>query len=210
MSVDSEISRLDPAPVELKLSTGVVVSVQRLKTRQFFRLLRILTKGGAEIIQEGLGLTEGMSEEEMVGKLIGLLALSIPQAEIETIQFMQAMVEPHGLIDGRKLSDSAKDHNAKVWDDFHRTLDNPELEDTLDLVEAIIRNEGADLQRLGKRLASMLKVAEKAGQTKPQPEETPPSNDSANLTKMDSSEVSPEPSISLPPSTDGLPIESLI
>ena len=40
-----------------------------------------------------------------------------------------------------------------------RPLDNPELEDLVDLIEAIVRREAKDIMALGKRLAAMLKLA---------------------------------------------------
>ena len=45
MPDESELERLDPQPVTVKLSTGFPVEVVRLRTRQFFRLLRVLTHG---------------------------------------------------------------------------------------------------------------------------------------------------------------------
>ena len=43
-SDENELDRLDPEPVVVKLTTGLAVEVVRLRTRQFFRLLKVLTQ----------------------------------------------------------------------------------------------------------------------------------------------------------------------
>ena len=78
-------------------------------------------------------------------------------------------------------------------------LNNPELEDLLDLAEAIVRQEAPEIQALGKRVASLLELAKKTGQLaeKDSPGET-----------VSLPEPSPGPSISSATSTDGLTSES--
>jgi hypothetical protein len=49
-SPTSEIDRLDPVPTSITLMSGMKVDIQRLKLRQLFRLLRIITRGGAQYL----------------------------------------------------------------------------------------------------------------------------------------------------------------
>lgn len=190
---ENEIDLIDPTPVEIKLSTGVVVSLERLRTRQFFKLLKILTRGAGSMLME-VKLNVEMPQEEFVGKLIGLIILSVPEAEDEAIEFLKAMTLPVGLASGRTLSSVDKARNDELWASYHQSLRNPELDDMVSIFEQIVRTEAADIQRLGKRILSFMKVAEKTGQLTP---------DTKNITPTESSEDSLELSISSPPSTDG-------
>lgn len=196
---DSELERLDPEPQVVKLSTGFELELMRLKTRQFFRLLKVLTHGaGPLLMQANLDFKAGA--EEFVQKLLGLVVISVPDAETEFIQFLASMCRPAGIIDKpeSKLSKQEKEDNAALWDQFNTELGNPELGDLIDMVESIIRREGPEIQALGKRLADTMKVFTKTGQDKEPAEETP------SPKELNSSpEPSPGPSTSSPASTGG-------
>ena len=47
---DSDLDRIDPEGAVISLLDGTKVRVVRLRTRQFFRFLRILTHGGGEAL----------------------------------------------------------------------------------------------------------------------------------------------------------------
>lgn len=155
----SEIAVLDGDGVTVTLKSGFQVNLLPLKTRQFFRLLRILTAGASpELV--GLILTGEAPAELMVA---GLLT-SIPSAENQTIDFLVSMVEPVGVRKGFNLKKEDKEVNDELWNDVASELNNPELEDTLTLVEAIIKNESEHVESLGKRLKVMLDIAKKTGE----------------------------------------------
>jgi len=155
--------RLDPTPSgRIELSDGLEVEVQPLKTRQFFRLLKVITRGGAAMLSQ-IPLTGSMDREEFVQNILALLVFSIPEAEEEAIEFFTSMVRPVGLT-GDKDADREK-RIAVVT-----AMNNPELDDLLTIAEEIFRREGEDIQALGNRLARMFSLAEKAGQTKPDPQ----------------------------------------
>lgn len=214
-SVNEDIDRLDPVPDELKLSTGTVVAVLPLRTRQFFRLLRILTRGAGPLLME-YRLDGDLTTGEFQQRLLTLIALSIPEAEDEAIDFLKAMTKPVGLIEpgGARgaLSKQDRERNDVLWADLNEALHNPELLDLLDLVENIVRRESADMQGLAKRLAGMMKLASKTGQldvpatatpTTPTPgddpahrDPAPPSASKPTVIPMDSLVDSPEPSTS--------------
>jgi len=193
---DSELDRLDPQPATLKLSTGLQVDLVRLRTRQFFRLLRVLTHGaGPAMMRAGLDFKAGA--EQFTAQLLTLVVMSIPDAEQEAVAFLQSMLKPSGLAEGRKLTKQQDEDNEALWERFNTDLFNPELEDLIDLIEAIVRQEAPELQALGKRLQQMMKMFQATGQDK---EEAEPE---ASQQDLASSGSSPPRSTSSPASTDG-------
>jgi hypothetical protein len=190
----SELDALDPVPEEVKLSTGTVVQLESLRSRQFFKLLRIITHGalpnlGTQILRPD----DDMTATQYAGRVISILALSIPDAEDETIAFIRSMCKPAGLIEARgRLNDRAAAHNDQLWAQLDADLENPELDDLISIIEAIVKREAEDIQALGKRLAGMFRLAEKTGQVP-----TPTSQTET------SSAASPEPSGSSPVNITG-------
>jgi len=198
---DSELDRLDPDPVVLTLESGLQVEVVRIKTRQFFRLLKVLTHGaGQALIKSSLDF--GTDGAEFAQRMMSLVLISIPDAESETIEFVQSMVRPHGLAPGpqSRLTKQQREANEEKWTDLSAELFNPELDDIVTIVEQVVRQEAADIQALGKRLASLLELARKTGAGQDgTPEETPEPEELETA----SQDLSPGPSTSSAPSTDG-------
>jgi hypothetical protein len=196
---ENELDRLDPQPVSHKLSTGLSVDIVRLRTRQFFRLLRVLTHGvGPAMVQAGLDFTGDAAK--FTSQLLTLVVMAIPDAEQEAISFLQAMCKPSGLADrpDSQLSKADKAANDALWEQFNKDLFNPELEDLIDLLELIVRQEAPELQALGKKLERVFKLFRATGQDKEDPEPEPTQEELAA-----SSGSSPAPSTSSAPSTDG-------
>src|SRR6516164_2046821 len=165
---ESELDRLDPEPVIVKMSTGFAVEVVRLRTRQFFRLLRVLTNGaGPAMMQAGLNFRD--NPDDFTQKFLMLVLMSIPDAEQQAIMFLQSMLKPAGLAD---KPDSQLTKQQKE--------DNPELTDTIDLIEVMVRQEAPELQALGKRLQAMMAVFQKTGQDQEPPEPEPSVQDLAS------------------------------
>jgi hypothetical protein len=171
---DSELDRLDPQPRVCKLSTGLSVDLVRLRTRQFFRLLRVLTHGaGPAMMRAGLDFKAG--SEQFTQQLLVLVMMSIPDAEQEAIGFLQSMLKPTGITDkpDSQLTKQEDENNKALWKKFNADLFNPELEDTIDLIEAIVRQEAPELQALGKKLQAMIRLFQATGQDKEPPEPGP-------------------------------------
>lgn len=166
----SEIDKLDPIPDFVFLESGLRVQLESLKTRQFFKLLRIITHSAMPNIADLFD--SELTSDEFMGRLLSIVALSIPDAEDETIDFIRAMCYPAGLTERKNLNKQDVEHNKILWEALDEELENPELGDTISIVEAIVRREAADIQALGKRLGAMLKLAEKTGQLPSSP--TPP------------------------------------
>jgi hypothetical protein len=102
--------------------------------------------------------------DEFGAKLVALLAFAIPDAEDEVFEFLRSMVKPAGLRQGSKLLKPDIAENDRLEEELYSQLYNPELGDTLTLIEAIVKRESEDLQALGKRLMAMFDLAKKTGQ----------------------------------------------
>lgn len=173
---ESELDRLAPEPLELTLQSGSVVLVDRLKTRQMFALLRILTHGGASMISM-LDFSD-IDADEFAGRIIGVLLFAVPDAPEETIQFVRSMVHPKdedSIIirpSQYKLDGKGEPTKEVLYDaDRRLTLElaNPELDDTVSVIEAVIQREAPDIKALGRRLQQTWNLMVKTGQTGTKP-----------------------------------------
>lgn len=204
----TEIDKLDPLPESVTLQSGLVVRLEALKTRQFLKLLRIITHGGlSQLGGQFIGslisdADESDSVEEFMGRLLSAVLFAVPDAEDETIVFLRAMCYPDGLVEKRALTRPDVEHNKTLWAGLDAELENPELEDTITIIEAIVRREAEDIQALGKRLMTMFNLAQKTGQV-------PSSSPSPSESTSESSEDSPEPSTSSRRRTGGRTTKSV-
>lgn len=145
------------------LSSGTEVKIQSLKSRQFFKLLRIITHGAGGMLLN-VQFDPNDSPEAFGAKLLALVGFAIPDAEDEVIDFLLAMVEPVGVKQGPSLTKAQKTENEELKTALFEELYNPELLDLITLVEAIVKREAEDLQELGKRVMAMFDLAKKTGQ----------------------------------------------
>jgi hypothetical protein len=161
----NEIDKLDPIPETVKLRSGLTVRLESLRARQFFKLLRIITHGALPGMQQaGLLSMDGLDSEEFMGRLLSITLLSIPDAEEETVEFIRSLCYPEGLIERKNLNKQDIERNQLLWDALDEELLNPDLDDLVTIIEAVVKREADDIQALGKRLASLFKLAEKTGQ----------------------------------------------
>ncbi len=175
----TEIDKLDAVPESVTLRSGMVVMLESLRARQFFKLLRIITHGALPGMREaGLFEMDGLSSDEFMGRLLSVTLLSIPDAEDETIAFVRSLVYPYGLIERKGLNKQDVERNQLLWDALDEEMENPDLDDLVTVLEAVVKREAEDIQALGKRLASLFKLAERTGQIpsseSPQPKESTP------------------------------------
>lgn len=162
----ADVDVIQPVPEDsrqITLSSGTVLLLQDLKARQFFKLLRIITHGAAPILPS-LKLSADTAVEEWSQQFLAVIMMAIPESEQETIEFIASMIKPAGLIEGRALTRADKERNDELWEAVERDLGNPELDDLVTIIEAIVKNEGEDLKALGKRLMGMFQLASKTGQ----------------------------------------------
>lgn len=180
----TEIDKLDPIPESVTLRSGLVVQLESLKARQFFKLLRIVSHGALPGMREaGLFEMGGLDSDEFMGRLLSVTLLSIPDAEDETIEFIRSLCYPYGLIERKGLNKQDVERNKLLWQALDEELENPELDDLVTILEAVVKRESEDIQALGKRLASLFKLAEKTGQLDPQ---SPAPTESTPVSSADS------------------------
>lgn len=148
---------------KIALESGTEVILVPLKSRQFFKMLRIITHGAGGMLLN-FKFSSSDTPDEFGAKLLALLAFAIPDADDEVFEFLKSMVEPAELKRGKDLSKAQILDNARMKLELEEELENPELGDTLTLVEAIVKREAADLQALGKRATQMFDLAKKTGQ----------------------------------------------
>src|ERR1700728_3624542 len=130
----SEMDALSPLPETYTLASGTTAVFEQLRTRQFFRLLRILTHGaGPLLLNQGGDLFAGEGSA-FVAKFAVMLIMSIPDAEDETVAFLQSMVKPAGLVEGRKLTKTEAQTNDAAYQALRVELYNPDPSDVIDLV----------------------------------------------------------------------------
>jgi hypothetical protein len=191
---ESELDRLDPQPAVVKLKSGFEMEIQRLKTRQMFRLLKVLTHGAGPLVQQQLDF--GDTAEDFGRKLLALVVISMPDAENEFIDFLVSMTKPVGLIEGkgRKLNKQEQEDNQVLWRRYEEELGNPEPMDLLDMAEVIVAQEAPELQALGKRIAALMGTFRKSGAA--EQTSTPPGPQELAEMGTSSPETSPEPSTS--------------
>jgi len=118
---------------------GVMVQVNRLKTREFLALMKFLTAGLAPTLGD---LDFSQDPEEMAGEMLGMLIIAVPNAADEFIDFVGAVTVPVG----KSPEDAAK---AK------RELDNLDPDDLLEIAERVVTQEAPDIQRLMGKVQAM-------------------------------------------------------
>lgn len=153
----TEIDALVAEPTHVVLESGFKVRVERLRTRGLMALLRILTRGAADVLSE-LRLSPDESTEEFTGKMIGALILAIPEAEDEVISFVNRMVIPEDLREGKRLSKADLIANDALEHEMRQQLIDPEIDDLVTIISEIVRVEAPHVQALGKRLSILIQA----------------------------------------------------
>jgi hypothetical protein len=152
----SELDRILPSSGPITLKDGTRVDIADLKTRQLLALMRILTRGVGPFLIDQLTNQKGASAEAQVGAILGALLLAIPEAENEAILFVQTIAQvpsppaPDAPTSAEDIA-AARAHLAAI-------LENPEIEDTIDIIQAALEREKDDLAALGKRIMGLLET----------------------------------------------------
>lgn len=159
-TVSEDIDTLASEAGPITLESGDEVNVERLRTRQLFKLLKILTRGAAPILGE-ISWSAETSPELFSQQLLGALVVSIPEAEEEAMEFIRAMVTPIGLIE-RPRTEAERAENYAKQDALSWVLNNPSLDDTVSILERVIQVEAPEILALGKRLGLLLRTQQTA------------------------------------------------
>lgn len=158
------IADTGPPSRTVLLSNGELVEILPLKSRQFFKLLRIITHGSGGLMG---AITFKEDPEQFVGQILGLLMFAVPEAPEPTIDFVKSMVAMPTVPGpfGKKgpVSEAGQDR-ARRNDEIMDLLNDPPVEDLLTIVMKVVELEREDLVGLGERLAGLMTVAKKTGQ----------------------------------------------
>ena len=154
---NTDIDTLASEPTPLTLESGFEIKIERLKMRQLMALLKILTRGAAEVLSE-LSFSAETSQEDFTGSLMAATILAIPEAEDETVEFIQRMVVPAGIVSGGRLTKADIQRNVELEAQLKAELDNPELTDLVTIVSEIITAEAPHIRALGNQLGVLLKA----------------------------------------------------
>ncbi len=156
-SLVEELEIIQSDPTEpFALSNGVQVVVQRIRVRETLILLKILTRGAGDVLAQ-MRFNLNMDPDEFVGIFLGSVLFSIPESEDETVEFLNRIVKPKHYID-KPTTPQELEANATMTMQIAETLDNPELDDFVEIMERLIRIEGPHILALGKRIAALLQA----------------------------------------------------
>lgn len=158
-NTNPDLDTLLSEPETVELVSGTKVKVQRLKTRQLLRLLRVLTRGAGPSLSQIR--FDADDQSAMSAQIMGLVLMSIPEAEDETVDFVLSMVTPHGFVEAPKTA-KEREANEKLFHDLAVEMDNPEIDDLIGILEVVIKAETPHIAALGKRLATLLTVQQKS------------------------------------------------
>jgi hypothetical protein len=145
------------------LVSGSQVRVLPIKLRQLLRLLKILAGGAGSAIQ---AFSADESDEDVATSIMFALVLAIPEAEDETVDFIQSVVLPAGYVEGRRLSKQQQKDNDELIEELAEELFNPELEDSLAIIENIVKFEAPHIRELGKKLKVLFDAQTKSTEAK--------------------------------------------
>lgn len=141
---------------EVTLSTGLKINIERLRTRQLFRLLKILSKGAGEAIAL-IDFSGEQSQEDITATLLAAVLFSVPESEQEVHEFLVSMSSPVGYVEVPK-NKIEQHRNDEIDELFIKTFENLEIEDFIDLLSKIVELEAPHVISLGKQLATLLKA----------------------------------------------------
>lgn len=141
-------------PTNLKLVSGLEVKVLRLRTKALLSLFRILMRGASDILFSG---KLDPNDDGFQQQLMFAVLFSIPEDPEGTLEFLRVMVEPAQL---RTTRTSKGDDlwNQEQWETLDKELEDPDLEDLIDIVAAIVQSEAPHIQALGKKLTGLVKT----------------------------------------------------
>lgn len=106
------------------------VRVRRIKSREFFALMRIITKGLGEGLASFRFSFDAEDPEQMQADMLAVLAIAIPEAIEEVAQFLKAITEPVNPSETAAVA---------------AALENPEVEVTMDILGVMLEQERDDI-----------------------------------------------------------------
>lgn len=156
----------------LALTSGTVVRVRPLATREILSALRVCFNGlGADAFGK---LDPDQPTEALVGQVVGMMLTGMLHAEDDMAAFIREVIEPAGLVHAGWRDNAVRDRNKamiaaltaelSVMDAEGNMRINPRPEDTIRILWAVGSNEGPRLKELGKLVAWIVRTARRSGQ----------------------------------------------
>lgn len=128
-------------PTDLQVE-GIPAQVKRLKSREFFALLRVLTNGLGSSIH--LFKLDTKNPSALQAEIVAMAVMAIPNAFDDFVDFVQHIVD-------------AKD--PKRTPDLKALLENPEIDVIIDVITVLAEQEKDDIVALGgKAKAALSKI----------------------------------------------------
>lgn len=158
-SVSKDVDALTSEPRELTLANGLEVKVERVRVRQLLKLLNIFANGASAFVIESMN-EYGVESEEFKTSLLAALASAVPEAEDQTIAFISSLVVPKEYTH-RPKSAAAKKVNARAMEELDAYMDNPEIEDLIEIFTVVIEVETPHIAQLVKNLSALVEAQAK-------------------------------------------------
>lgn len=150
---DTDIILAEPS--NLKLASGLEVKVLRLRTKALLILLRIMMRGASDILFSG---KLDPNDKDFQQQLVLAILFSIPEDSEGTLEFLRAMVEPAQLRQTGRITPGDVSWNEDLWNQLDSELEDPDIDDLIDVVVAIVKLEAPHIQALGKKLTGLAKT----------------------------------------------------
>lgn len=139
---NAEVDEILQRPTGVVVIDGVECDILRLKTRETFVLLRVLTLGGTSADMIASIFEKDKPLERMAQELMASLIVTLPNAETDVLHLIRHMT-------GRREGTSDAD-----WYKVQQSLTNPEIETTMEVIQQVVWQEAGELARLGKAARS--------------------------------------------------------
>lgn len=150
-----DVERLLPDPNEpFALEDGTMVVARHLKLREFLAMLKIVTRGASMALSQ---IRLDINDPNFQQTLITMFLFAIPEAPDEASEFVRAVIDPAVPPGGWKTPEDS----VAAETHLDELMFNPDLGDLIGVIETVIRKEGPDIRRLGKRLTDAMTLAQR-------------------------------------------------
>lgn len=130
------------------LTTGHILNVRPIKTRQFLRLVKILLSGSPDMIP--LLIPENSNFKVLLQAAFTNAMYNEPDTMIEFIQGA-VQIRPEDFIG------KSQQEKTSLINEINQAFLDPEPEDSLAIIAGVIALDGDHLEALGKRIVEMAK-----------------------------------------------------
>lgn len=147
----AHVGGVDPTPEfdgTVTLSTGHVLNVRPVKTRQFLRLIKIIMQGAPNVLPLLVP-----DQDDFKTMLRVALLNAMGDAPDAVIEFIQGAVQ----IRPEDFANKSQNEQQNLIREINSALIDPEMEDTVEIINGVIQLEGDHLEALGKRVVEMAK-----------------------------------------------------